>query len=166
MTSDMAGMRIRRMSAVDLERVMEIAGSLRDAPKWQVSAYLAAINSGDVAGNVAANVPRRIALVAAEPVSETPAGFLVASVVPPEAELETVAVAVESQRHGMGGRLLRALVEELRTERVTALILEARASNRAALKFYRARGFEETGRRPRYYADPNEDAILMRLRLA
>jgi len=38
-----------------------------------------------------------------------------------------------------------------------------RASNGAAIGFYRAQGFAETGRRPRYYADPEEDAILLRL---
>jgi ribosomal protein S18 acetylase RimI-like enzyme len=49
---------------------------------------------------------------------------------------------------------------------VSELTLEVRASNRAALGFYRAQGFEETGRRPRYYADPEEDAVLMGLNLA
>jgi ribosomal-protein-alanine N-acetyltransferase len=60
---------------------------------------------------------------------------------------------------------LNALLEELRTEEVCQLILEVRASNRAALGFYGALGFKETGRRPRYYIDPEEDAVLMGLRL-
>jgi ribosomal-protein-alanine N-acetyltransferase len=45
-------------------------------------------------------------------------------------------------------------------------MLEVRASNQAALGFYRGQGFRETGRRPRYYADPEEDAVLMLLNLA
>ncbi|HEY1902880.1 MAG TPA: ribosomal protein S18-alanine N-acetyltransferase [Terracidiphilus sp.] len=145
------------MSASDLERVLKIAGNLRQAPQWPASAYLKALDCE--------NAPRRIALVAAEAESNTLAGFLVARVLGPEAELETIAVAAEGQRQGVGGRLLRALVEELRTERVSELILEVRDSNDAALVFYRAHGFEETGRRFRYYADPEEDAILMRLRM-
>lgn len=92
-------------------------------------------------------------------------GFAVAGLVAPEAELETIAVSAKAQRQGVGALLLRALAEELRTERVTGLILEVRASNRAALGFYRAQGFIETGRRPRYYADPEEDAVLMGLNL-
>ena len=91
-------------------------------------------------------------------------GFAVASLVAPEAELETMGVASEGQRRGVGARLLQALVEELRAERVTELMLEVRASNCGALAFYRALGFRETGRRPRYYADPEEDAVLMGLR--
>jgi ribosomal-protein-alanine N-acetyltransferase len=49
---------------------------------------------------------------------------------------------------------------------MTEVILEARASNQPALRLYRALGFVETGRRPRYYADPIEDAVLLRLQLA
>ena len=38
-------------------------------------------------------------------------------------------------------------------------------SNQAARAFYTSLGFVEEGRRPSYYADPVEDAILMRLQL-
>jgi ribosomal-protein-alanine acetyltransferase len=93
-------------------------------------------------------------------------GFAVVAVVAGEAELETIAVAADGQRRGVGGWLLRALVDELKTAQVSELNLEVRASNQMALGFYRKQGFEEAGRRPRYYADPEEDAVLMRLRLA
>jgi ribosomal-protein-alanine N-acetyltransferase len=49
---------------------------------------------------------------------------------------------------------------------ITEVLLEVRASNSAALAFYRALGFAIAGRRPLYYADPIEDAVLMELRLA
>jgi ribosomal-protein-alanine acetyltransferase len=93
-------------------------------------------------------------------------GFAVAAMVVQEAELETIAVAAERQRRGVGGLLLRALVDELKAAQVSELRLEVRASNQVALGFYCQEGFEEAGRRPRYYADPEEDAVLMRLRLA
>ena len=50
-------------------------------------------------------------------------------------------------------------------EGVGEVLLEVRASNQRALDFYRSLGWEETGRRPRYYADPEEDAVLMGLKL-
>jgi ribosomal-protein-alanine N-acetyltransferase len=103
--------------------------------------------------------------VAADPENDAPVGFVVASLLAPEAELETIAVAAEGQRHGVGARLLNKLTEELRTERVSQLILEVRASNWVALGFYGKMGFQETRRRSRYYADPEEDAVLMGLRL-
>jgi ribosomal-protein-alanine acetyltransferase len=96
---------------------------------------------------------------------DAPIGFLVASVAAPEAELETIAVAAEGRRRGVGSLLLGALLEALRRAQVTELRLEVRASNQAALRFYRAQGFAETGRRPRYYANPEEDAVLLGLRL-
>jgi len=155
MNSLTAEVRVRRMGAADLDRVMGIAGSLEEAPQWAASAYAAAIDSE--------HIPRRIALVAADLARDTIAGFLIAGTVSPGAELETIAVAAEAQRSGVGGLLLRALVKELRAERVTELTLEVRASNGAALAFYQAQGFKENGRRRCYYADPEEDAVLMRL---
>jgi ribosomal-protein-alanine acetyltransferase len=97
--------------------------------------------------------------------SERVLGFAIAGVVVPEAELETIAITPERQRCGLGVLLLRALADELRKELVRELRLEVRASNHMALGFYSAQGFEETARRPRYYADPEEDAVLMRLTL-
>jgi ribosomal-protein-alanine N-acetyltransferase len=90
-------------------------------------------------------------------------GFAVAAVVAGEAELETIAVVANGQRRGVGGLLLRALVDDLKTAQASELNLEVRASNQVALGFYRQQGFEEAGRRPRYYADPEEDAVLMKL---
>jgi ribosomal-protein-alanine acetyltransferase len=177
---DAAAVRIRRMSDADLECVLKIAEGLREAPQWTAAAYLAAMD--------AENVPPRVALVAEcdaerdlelcesteKQTAETkvpaypPAkfrvvGFAVAAVIAGEAELETIAVSDSEQRRGVGGHLLRALVEEVRTQHAKSLHLEVRASNLAALQFYHAQGFEETGRRRRYYADPEEDAVLMRL---
>ena len=148
---------IRRMSPADLARVMEIARSLKEAPHWPRQAYLAALNPE--------STPRRIALVAADPETGTVAGFAVASLLEPQGELETIAVAAGSQRHGLARRLWAAMVEELRQAEIREVLLEARASNHAALGLYRAVGFNETGRRPRYYADPVEDAVLMSLQL-
>ena len=146
--------RIRRMTAADPVRVMEIAEGLRDAPHWTCAAYLAAIDPE--------RAPRRIALVAE---IGSVVGFAVAIVVAPQAERETIAVAEEFQRRGVARRLFAALTEELTSAAVTEVLLEVRASNAQALEFYRALGFQETGRRRQYYADPVEDAVLLGLKL-
>jgi ribosomal-protein-alanine N-acetyltransferase len=41
--------------------------------------------------------------------------------------------------------------------------LEVRPSNTAARALYESFGFQEVGRRPLYYADTEEDAILLAL---
>jgi ribosomal-protein-alanine N-acetyltransferase len=161
-----SALRIRRMSDADLECVLKIAESLREAPHWTAAAYATAMDDE--------KVPRRVALVAeldSGPCADVPGrgalvGFVVAVVVADEAELETIAVVEAEQRRGVGRKLLRALVEELRTQRVGDLNLEVRASNERAIRFYCAEGFAEAGRRKRYYTDPEEDAILMKLSLA
>jgi len=146
------------MTPADLERVIEIARSLKEAPQWALSAYVAALNPE--------GSPRRIALVAENAETGVVLGFAVASLVGSQAELETMAVAAEGQRRGVGRRLFAAMVEEMRLAAIGEVALEARASNLPARGFYRVLGFAEMGRRPRYYAEPEEDAVLMGLRLA
>jgi ribosomal-protein-alanine N-acetyltransferase len=154
----MENVQIRRMAAADLARVNEIDASLSDAPHWPQSAYANALNPD--------STPRRIALVAADPESGAVHGFTVASLLPPQAELETIAVAAASQRSGLGRRLFQELISQLLTDGAHTVVLEARASNRTARGFYRSLGFGLTGLRPRYYTDPVEDAVLMSLPLA
>ena len=157
MTSLSPSALIRPMTPADLGRVMEIAESLKEAPQWPRSAYLAALDPEAA--------PRRIALVVEEPAAGMVAGFAVASLLPPEAELEIIAVAPTAQRRGLARQLFFSLATELRTAEVIGVMLEVRATNQPALEFYRRLGFVETGHRPRYYHDPVEDAILMCLRL-
>jgi len=148
---------VRRMTLADLDQVIEFAESLKEAPHWPRAAYLDAVDP-------AAARPR-IALVAEEFGSKNVAGFAVASLLTPQAELESIAVAHAAQRHGLARRIFSALAAELVSAQVTEILLEVRASNHPALGLYRSLGFAETGRRPRYYLDPVEDAVLMRLKL-
>jgi ribosomal-protein-alanine N-acetyltransferase len=141
------------MCPEDLNRVMEIAESLKDAPHWTRANYVAAL--------APAATPRRIALVAEEGVKV--AGFAVASLMPPRAELEIIAVEAQFQRRGLARRLFAELAATLGLAQVTEVILEVRASNQPALGLYRRLGFAESGRRPRYYQAPADDAVLMRL---
>lgn len=148
------GIRIRPVSPVDIDAVMRIAAGLPDAPHWPRSAYDSAF--------VQEGWPQRIGLVAETANSEI-AGFLVAALIPPSAELESIAVAARFQRTGIARKLLHRLLQEVASRRCSEVLLEVRPSNQAALAFYSALGFEENGRRPAYYSDPVEDAVLMRL---
>jgi ribosomal-protein-alanine N-acetyltransferase len=157
MNSRFTAAHVRRMTQADVDQVIEIAESLKEAPHWLSSAYLAALDPEAA--------PHRIALVAEEPGSGAVAGYVVASLLPPQAELEIIAVAPAAQRQGMARQLFAALAAELGLAQVGEVLLEVRALNQPALGFYRRLGFVETGRRPRYYHDPVEDAVLMSLRL-
>jgi tRNA threonylcarbamoyladenosine biosynthesis protein TsaB len=158
----MSGISVRGMTEQDVDAVMEIAAKTDHAPKWGRQAYVAAVNAG--------NQPRRVALVA-EGKEERLAGFVVASLVPgpggspAEAELESIVTALAHQRRGVARELFAVLKTELRRHGAREVILEVRDGNRSAQAFYRFLGFREDGRRAGYYADPVEDAVLMRLRL-
>jgi ribosomal-protein-alanine N-acetyltransferase len=80
--------------------------------------------------------------------------------------LESIAVAAGFQRQGVARRLFEAAAGELRRVPVSEVFLEVRESNGPGKALYRTLGFTESGRRKGYYADPVEDAILMRLALA
>ncbi len=92
-------------------------------------------------------------------------GFAVASWIGSQAELESITVAAAYQRRGLARRLFTALLADFRAAGVTEVLLEVRPSNLPALRLYLALGFVETGRRPGYYADPVEDAVLLTLHL-
>lgn len=148
-------MRLRPLEAREIGRAREIAAGLAEAPQWPEAAYRQALDREAR--------PCRIA-VAAE-LDERLVGFAVAAVVASEAELESIAVERAAQRRGVGRALLEALARAARELRAERLLLEVRASNEPALGLYRSMGFAVTGRRPRYYRNPEEDAVLMERRL-
>jgi tRNA threonylcarbamoyladenosine biosynthesis protein TsaB len=151
------GIRVRRMEPRDIDGVMEIAAKTDHAPGWGRSAYEAAIDAG--------NQPRRVALVAERGAGEM-AGFVVAAILPGgEAELESIVTAQPQQRRGVARELFASLKHELRRQGVREVMLEVREANCSAQAFYRYLGFREEGRRPGYYSDPAEDAVLMRVGL-
>lgn len=78
-----------------------------------------------------------------------------------EGQITNVAVAPEARGQQVGTALLAALIEAVKKRGVTAMTLEVRPSNAAALALYGKFGFEPAGRRPRYYTDNGEDAIIM-----
>jgi len=145
-------MNLRPMLLSDVDCVVAIADRLAEAPRWAREVYETAVRPG--------SAPRRVALVAEEE-SAYVIGFAIASVVLPEAELETMGVAHERQRQGIGRQLLDEMSRILDGLGVTKVTLEVRASNAAAQGLYRSRGFVPGGRRPSYYIDPKEDAIIM-----
>jgi ribosomal-protein-alanine N-acetyltransferase len=90
------------------------------------------------------------------------AGYVVALVVGPEAEIADLAVAPDARRRGIGRALLERVSAELIERGVRALFLEVRESNRAARTLYEANGFHSVGRRRGYYRQPVEDALVLK----
>lgn len=89
-------------------------------------------------------------------------GYIGSQTVLDEADMMNVAVFPEARRQGVGKMLITTLVEALKEKAVRSLTLEVRVSNESAKAMYHKLGFLEVGRRPKYYFDPREDALILR----
>jgi [ribosomal protein S18]-alanine N-acetyltransferase len=80
------------------------------------------------------------------------------------ADVQTVAVAPHAQGGGLGGVLLRALLDEAGRREIGEVLLEVRADNEAAQRLYAAHGFRQIAVRRGYYQPGGVDAVVMRRR--
>jgi len=78
-----------------------------------------------------------------------------------EGHVTTVAVDPLWQGRRIATRLMSALCHHARTRKTSALTLEVRVSNERAISLYRRFGFAPAGVRKNYYAEINEDALVM-----
>jgi ribosomal-protein-alanine N-acetyltransferase len=78
-----------------------------------------------------------------------------------EGHVTTIAVDPAWHRHHIGTRLLLAVTREAIAKDLNALTLEVRMSNQPAQEMYRRFGFNAVGMRKGYYAETNEDALVM-----
>jgi ribosomal-protein-alanine N-acetyltransferase len=90
-----------------------------------------------------------------------PAGFAGLWLMVDQAHIVTVAVDPALRRMGYGRLLVHGLVAWAHALGMESATLECRASNEAARGLYGQYGFYEVGLRKRYYADNNEDAVIM-----
>ncbi len=89
-------------------------------------------------------------------------GYVGSQTVLGETDMMNVAVAPDARRQGIAQKLIEALAEQLKAQGSHCLALEVRASNAPALGLYRKLGFAQVGRRPGYYRNPKEDALILR----
>ena len=87
-------------------------------------------------------------------------GFIVASGVGRECEIENIAEADSFRRRGMGRALVQQVLRFAAAHGMQAIFLEVRESNTPARAMYESLGFVESGRRKDYYKAPREDAVL------
>lgn len=96
------------------------------------------------------------------------AGYGILSVAAGEAHVLNICIGEAWRGQGLGRHLLRRLLDIARWNGAERVFLEVRPSNPLAKQLYESIGFNEIGRRPRYYParDGREDAIVMALEMA
>lgn len=94
-------------------------------------------------------------------------GYFLMSIAADEAHVLNICIDPNFQGQGLGRQLLRALVRVARGRKAERVFLEVRPSNAGAIALYHSEGFNEIGRRPRYYParDGREDALVMAIEL-
>lgn len=104
--------------------------------------------------------PTRTYLVAVE--GDEVVGYAGMFVMPPDADVQTVAVRADRQGHGIARQLLVRLLDEVERRGVTHTLLEVRADNAGALALYESLGFVRISERRAYYPDGGDALILRR----
>jgi len=92
------------------------------------------------------------------------AAYLFAVILYDEFHINKIATHPVVRGEGHGRRLMEDAIGAARARQSASIVLEVRASNAPAIRFYGAFGFGEVGKRRRYYKD-GEDARVMMLPL-
>jgi ribosomal-protein-alanine N-acetyltransferase len=92
-------------------------------------------------------------------------GFVDYWLVADEVHLLAIATHPDHRRRGVAARLLDRVLCVARAGAARMVTLEVRRTNVPAIALYEHRGFKRVGVRPAYYAEDNEDAVVMTLEL-
>ena len=90
------------------------------------------------------------------------AGYVGSQSVMGESDMMNIAVDERYRRQGIAQALVEALVAQLKEKGNHSLTLEVRISNQPAIALYEKLGFAQIGKRPNYYRNPKEDALILR----
>lgn len=146
-----SGLIVRRARLTDVKSIWEIERLSFTCP-WSFWCFLAEL------GNSHSTI-----LVAGPPSPQIweIRGYLIYWLVAEEMHIMNLAVHPQCRHQGIARALLTEGLSRARAQGAAVAWLEVRPSNEAAQGLYESFGFKKVGRRPRYYADNQEDALLM-----
>lgn len=144
--------RIREMTMDDLPGALEVEGACFGSEAWSEASYHATLL-----------LPYAHYFVAEEEISDLHriVGTLGLKFIAGEGEITNVAVLPGCRGRGISSRLMQEAVDRSAAENIYSLTLEVRAGNIPAISLYEKFGFVTEGRRPGFYRDPAEDALIM-----
>ena len=146
----MTAVMLRPMRWPDIEAVHAIESAVFTVDPWSAEQFW-----GELAQ------PTREYIVAED--AGVIVGYAGAYLLPPDADVQTIAVSGAAQGSGVGRLLLEELIAIAVRHECSQLLLEVRSDNASALGMYERFGFESISKRRDYYAT-GVDALIMRLR--
>lgn len=139
---------IRAMRESDLEQVLEIE-NLAFASPWTLDNFRGELLRNPWSVNQVVEIDQQIV------------AYSTFWCVSGEVAINNIAVHPDHRRRGLARLLVEDVLTTARAKGAERVILEVRPTNVEALALYRSFGFQEVGRRPNYYREENEDAIVM-----
>lgn len=146
---NVADLTIRRMRPEDVPGVMEIEAVSFGRHHWVDDSFHAEMNNP---------MGRYFSLFTQE---GRLAGYCGFWHIIDEAHITTVAIRPEYRGNALGEVLLLQMLEHCYNLSIRWATLEVRTSNYAAQNLYYKYGLQTVGRRPKYYQDNQEDALIM-----
>lgn len=143
----MSELHIRKMRASDVDAVLVVEEQSFSTP-WSRTAFEEELNN-DLAHYLVVEEAGRLV------------GYAGFWLVVDEAHVTNVALLPMCRGRGLGTVLLEHMILAAKILGAVKMTLEVRPSNTAARSLYSRRGFVERGIRPNYYAELNEDALIM-----
>ncbi len=89
------------------------------------------------------------------------AGYITYWIVADEIHLQKIATGHDYRRSGISSRLMKEMIGKSVDNGCNRCTLEVGALNKNAIKLYKKFGFTVQGVRPLYYAERDEDALIM-----
>jgi ribosomal-protein-alanine N-acetyltransferase len=146
--------RLERMRWWHIERLLPIEEDLFGAERWTAGMFWNELANG------------HYYLVVLGPGADEVVGYAGLAGGASEAWVQNIAVRRDHQRHGLGRRLLTALLAEATRQGARAVLLEVAVDNAPAQRLYDSYGFTGVGLRRGYYQPSNTDALVMRRELS
>ena len=120
----------------------------RSSEPWEEPGYTASGSSVPAAQGKKAPAPRRVV------------GYAAVFCAADEGNLVSIGVHRDYRRMGIAAELLDIVYEMAAGRGVASIHLEVRQSNLPAIELYERDGFTPVGRRPGFYRNPREDALI------
>lgn len=138
---------IERMKEEDIEKVLRIEKESFSDP-WIRECFLE-------------DIKRELAYPAVVKMGKELVGYTCLWKIEDELQIANIAVDKEHRGKGIAKRLLEWIIEQALRQNCKNITLDVRESNSVAIRLYVQHGFQQIGRRKKYYRFPVEDAIIM-----
>ena len=139
---------VRPMLPSDLEVIQEIESASFSSP-WSLESFKAELKDNEYARYLCLELNERVI------------GYMGLWFILDEGHITNIAITPNYRGQRWGEFLMRSVMEKMAEQGMERMTLEVRVSNSSAQSLYKRLGFTIAGVRKGYYADNQEDAIIM-----